>query len=271
MKRLLPLLATAALTGCGGNLNILADPAPLQDVLGASAPIAWSAALAMAAVNGDVASCVEPLAGCAGDDCIAAMSIDAGDPSCFFPFAGDVTGTVGLLGAWAETDTAGMTFDLTDVRVDGRQLRVDSVEGAIVTRSTDALDDLLNTTVTWAWEWVDIDTEPDLAAIDVDQEGWTTTVADPLTPGDPSDDVITVVGGAQHIIDTTLIRDVTIAPGAVFSPDCGLNPVDGEALVIEVGADEGGGDEWSFHSDCDGRADRLGGLLVDSVELDLLR
>ena len=93
---LLTLLAAPALAGCGGDLNILADPEPLQDVLGASAPIAWSAALAMSAIGGDIASCVEPLAGCAGDDCIAAMSIDAGDPACFFPFAGEVTGTIDL-------------------------------------------------------------------------------------------------------------------------------------------------------------------------------
>lgn len=269
MTRLPSFLGIALLTGCGG--SILADPEPLQDVLGASAPLAWSAGLAMAAVGGDVAPCVELVGACAGDDCIAGMSIDAGDPSCPFPFAGTVTGSIGLIGAWAGADTAGMTFDLTDVRVDGRQLRVDSVEGAIVTRSTDPVDDLLTTSVTWAWEWVDIDTGPDLAAIDVDQEGWSTTVDDPLTPGDPSDDTITVVGAGQHVVDTLLVRDVIIAPGAVFAPTCGLNPIDGEAIVIEAGAEEGGGDEWSFHSSCDGRADRLGGLLVNSVEVDLLR
>ena len=84
-------------------------------------------------------------------------------------------------------------------------------------------------------------------------------------------DTITVTGGAQHVIDTTNIRDVILAPGAVFDPSCGLNPVAGEALVVEVGADDGGGDEWSFHEECDGRADRLGGLLRNSVAVDLLR
>lgn len=242
----------------------------MQDVLGASAPMAWSAALAMAAIDGEVAPCVELAAGCNGDDCVSAISIDASDPACPFPFDGDVTGTIGLVGAWAGANTAGMTFDLSDVRVNGRPLRVDSVEGAIVTRDEDPLDDVVNTTVTWAWEWVDIDTEPELADVDVTQEGWTTRVEDPLTPGDPSDDTITVTGGSQYVIDTLNVRDVILAPGAVFTPDCGLNPIDGEALVIEVGADSGG-DEWSFHDDCDGRADRLGGLIQDSVDLDLLR
>jgi len=269
MRSLLLLLCLAA-SGCS-NLDILADTEPLQDVLGASAPMAWSAALAMDAIGGDVAPCVELAAGCNGDDCISAITIDASHDACPFPFAGEVTGTIGMIGAWAGADTAGITFDLGDVRVDGRGLRVDAVEGAIVTRSDDPIDDVTNTTVSWVWEWVDVDTEPDLAAIDIDQEGWTTTAADPLTPGDPSDDTITVTGGAQHVIDTTNIRDVILAPGAVFDPSCGLNPVAGEALVVEVGADDGGGDEWSFHEECDGRADRLGGLLRNSVAVDLLR
>jgi len=264
--------------------------------LGTLLALGHAATLASAAVDGDVAPCVDFDGVCPDTgDCAAALSIDLAG-GCAFPLDGEGSGALVVDGVFSG-GTSGFVLTSSEARVDGRRLWAPSVTPAIVERSSDGLrviyvmqgpDDVFEGGPPTSVDDLELqtadgtETSQKAFVIDIDVGG---------TPGDPSDDVWSIDGGGQKAgtneggsrlsqsrasVQQVALADVVVDVGA-----CRKNPIGGTAVLNEVDDLESGAEIFAFHPECDGRIDLAVGVSAGAVStvvggdgtvaLDLLR
>lgn len=244
--------------GCGlaGGNN---DLRPVEVGLASSVTIGQAAQIALSAMDssGEV-RCATVVTRCTEYPCDGEVLITYGS-GCPMPLGGEAVGSTTVTGTWSSENVASLDLTFTDVEIDGR--------GTVVASATTIEASQADGVTTLEFTGANAQTQG-LGSI----AGATTidvTVNDSGTPDDPSDDSFTVdttvAGAGAGTANTLRIDEVLI------SPDCRLNPVAGEASIVEAGITNVRTDELTFHSSCDGTAEletTLGG--PNTVELDFL-
>ena len=169
------------------------------------------------------------------------------------------SGTVTVTGQWTDATHATMTSQFVDATSGGRDVVAVSASSLIVSQSGDIVD------ITYVGQDVEVQGEVAVA----DQSSYIIEVDTAGTPADPSDDTTTLTSTQQSVSGTDVVQ--LAITGAVISPDCRLNPVDGRATLQEVGAGSTIGINMQtveFHAACDGQAESLfgGGMPLDFLE-----
>lgn len=203
---------------------------PLDSTLGAAVPAAYFAAVSMAALGGGSSPCASVVtpAGSGGN-----IEVDVSlGPSCPPMFNTGDTGTVVVTGTWTP-ELATFVMDFTGVSSMGVPMLVVGIASMTVTPSSTN-----HLVIAYGEEDISVATGSD-AGGGIDQVAWAVDV-DTAGTSDPSDDTITVSGGAQSLLGVGGAMpkaDVTqVAVGdAVFDAGCRRNPNSGVAAVQRAG------------------------------------
>ncbi len=275
------LLLVASLAACE---DPFFEPSvrPVEQGLAVAAPIGHAAALAMAAFDGQPSPCAEFSTNCADPPCGGVVDLIV-DQRCPLPLAPGAEGRILVTGAMTSEQNGLFTAVFGDVDVSGERLLVERVHAFLVTRfemdraDPDAEDDRLKVI------FYDLDIE--LAGserFELSQSMWLVDVDRGDTPGDPSDDRLTIHGvrqGAGRSGDHQAFGDQTLLAAATVDAECPLNPVRGFGIIESADSSDfasNGITMLGFHPKCDGLARILlsAGLGAPSsgteVELDLL-
>ena len=241
-----------------------APPNPVDDIVGASVPMAWAANLALAAHAGQELDCVSIEDQCGEVGCLEEVTIDVGD-ECPLPLLDGGEGTIHVWGTWVDEDEALLHFDFRSVLADGRPLIRDLMFGVLATQHTRGV------TLLWAWQGISLAE----AEVGTDQSLWSVEVERVEDQADPWSDEIRIDGLSQlsgiDVGEELSGQVVQVAlEGALFTPECGLNPLSGGAVWQEVGTEAVAMQVLSFHERCDGLAD-TGGLYWGELELEFVR
>jgi hypothetical protein len=245
------------------------DASEVERALKASVPIAWVGTLTQHALEGQGGDCVVWETPCEDAPCAGVFVIEVG-VACPLPMSsaasGDVTVTVDATGLF------GAAFG--ELEDGGRELRIERVEGAVVTRGSDGLID-----VGFADEELGMSAED--GEVEVVNSGYAVEVDDGGTVS-TEDDAVVIRGARQWVKAGDSAHVFQTALEAEFDGSCRDNPVAGEGLVQEAGAGEDFDTEVAtnlviveFHEACDGTARAYGGgtsgaSLGSELVLDLL-
>jgi hypothetical protein len=259
------LLSALALLGCKHpNSHVIVHP--LESTLGTAVPAAFTAAVAMSALGGNVSPCasVTPQANSSRVD------IHLG-PGCPSLFGNETSGTIVVTGVW----TPQLATFLADYTQANQGLLVQKIASMTVVPQGSRL------IIAYAQQGVSFGTDSQTTMVGLQQTIWGVEV-DTRGTADPSDDIINISGGDQSLLAGTgpgAAADITqVAVGAaVFHAGCRRNPNEGIAAVQQVGTLGGGWLLFTFHSACDGKADVSGArapyqpMLGRPVTLDFLQ
>ena len=266
-EHLVGLLFLAFLSGCGFLERFDASnapPNPVDDIVGLSVPMGWAANLALAAHAGQELECASISDHCGEAGCLEEVTLEVSD-ECPLPILDGGEGTVAVWGTWLDEDRALLHFDFSDARADGQALIRDRVVGALATQHSRGV------TVLWAWQGFSLDA----AEVGSDQNLWAVEVERDGEDADPWNDTFRIDGLSQvtglDLGDDFSRKVIQVAlEGARFVPDCGLNPVSGNAVWHQVGQEAVALQVLSFHERCDGLAE-TGGVYWGELELQLVR
>ncbi len=245
------------------------DAGEIGRALKARVPIAWVGTLTQQALEGQGGECVVWETPCGEAPCAGVFVIEVGE-DCPLPMAaaasGDVTVTVDSTGLF------GAAFG--ELRDDGRGLRIERVDGAVVSRGGDGLIE-----IGFADEELDMDAED--SEVEVLNSGYVIEVDDAGTLS-TQDDAVVISGARQWVKAGDSAHAFQTALDAELDGRCRANPVAGQGLVQEAGA----GDDFDaqvatnlviveFDAECDGTATAYGGgtsgaSLGSELALDLL-
>jgi hypothetical protein len=222
---------------------------PLDSTLGAAVPAAYAATLAMTTLGGGTSPCTNVVTPAGSADVMVNVSLGAGCPPMF---TDGESGTVVVAGAWTPQE-ATFSMDFTNATSGDSPILVVGIGVMSVTPM--GSDHLI---IVYGEEAISVGTGSD-AGGGIDEVVWTVDVDTAGTP-DPTDDTISVSGGAQNelvITGQAPKLDLTqVAVGdAVFNPGCRKNPNSGVAAVQRAGTEADGWVLFAFHSACDGTAD----------------
>jgi len=242
------LLSALALLGCKQpDSHVIVHP--LESTLGVAVPAAFTAAVAMSALSGQVSPCATVIP----QPNSSRIDIHLG-PGCPSPFGNETNGTIVVTGVW----TPQLATFLADFTEANQGLLVQKIATMTVVPQQSRL------IIAYVQQDVSFITDSQTTIVGLQQIAWTVEV-DTLGTPDPSDDVITVSGGDQSLFAAsgvlTAANATQVAVGAaVFHSGCRRNPNEGIAAVQQVGTLGGGWLLFSFHSACDGKADVTGAL-----------
>ncbi len=226
------------------------DLRPVEDALGAAAPLAFAAAQVVTAWENHAAGAEPP---CGAD--VEVVSGEAGEamtlsgpvgPDCPIPAVGGASGTLSLAAASPDDgDTWTLTADFS--AVSGSRLS----GPALLTSTADADG------VTVIWAGGDVGLEDDGVTLG---ESALVTTLDRGDVADPTDDRATVEGAVQVAVagDGAASTRQVVFTGVVLDAACGESPVAGDVLVQASDAgDSASLDELklAFHPACDGKVD----------------
>ncbi|MDF1561668.1 MAG: hypothetical protein P1V51_01420 [Deltaproteobacteria bacterium] len=247
-----PLLALG-LAACGpGGSEGEEDLRSLEVALASSTSVAQTASIALQAMNGGSA-CATVVTACAAFPCSGEVSIDLG-AGCPLPLGGVASGTVSVTGQWTDATSATMTSQFVNATSEGRDVVAVSATSVVVSQTGDRVD------ISYVGQDVEVRGEIAVAA----QSTYVLEVDTAGTPDDPSDDTTTVTSTQQGVTGTDVVQ--LAITSAVISPDCRLNPIDGQATLQEVGSGSTisiNMETIEFHAACDGQAENLFGGTVD--------
>ena len=249
------------LLAMGCNPTVSVDVEPVEMSIGAASPAAHTAALAMAAMAGDMAHCARVIEHCAGQyPCEGEVEIELG-PACPMPLGAEGHGLVTVHGTWHAEDEATLGASFTNVDVGGRALVV--VEASNLVAHWSPRGD--------GRAWVSFnDSDVEVSAwsgVSVGSSDWHVEIDLAGTPDDPSDDIYVMDGNAS-IVHNTTVRDISL-DHVVIDPACSLNPIAGHGELVDVGILDVTVVDLSFHEHCDGTMDVTSAGNHGSVSLDL--
>lgn len=260
VHRLPPACASAAvaallLAGCGVE-TFFRDPSgePIKATIRTTVPLAYAASVAMASVRGSPPPNALATT-CSSFPCAALVTIAVDDRTLPLAFGSPGKGQILVAGLWTSPETAILTVSFVDMLVGNSVLRVRDVSAFPVAVTPAGLH------VVYASIDVNVASGPvrpqDLSAVQIDAlflrlsitpsadpaanvglDAWVVQVADAGTPGDFSDDRYTIMGGGEYVAASTgsgSILQMGMA-ATVMAPSCALNPVEGLAVLNEVGA-----------------------------------
>lgn len=244
---------------------------PLESTLGAAVPAAYFAATSMAALDGRPSPCAKVATPAASGGVRVDISLGPGCPPMFGP---DENGTVVVTGTWTP-QFATFAMDFTAASSGGRPMVVIGIASMTVVPSNTT-----HLTIAYGEEDIRVGTG-NAASAGISQVAWVVDV-DTVGTDDPSDDLITISGGAQTLlaaVDQLSEDDVTqVAVGnAVFAAGCRKNPASGVAAVQRASTSGLGWVLFKFHEACDGTTDVVAALapyellITDSLPLAFLQ
>ena len=253
-------LAGLMLTGCAPWMSV--DVEPLELTIGSATPAAHTAAIAMAAMAGDMAHCARVIEACDGQyPCMGEVEVELG-PACPLPLGADGEGLVTVQGTWHAEDEATLAASFTNVDVGGRALVV--VEASNLVAHWSPRGD--------GRAWVAFsDSDVEVSAwsgVTVGSSDWHVEIDLAGTPDEPLDDVY-VLDGSASVVHNTTVRDISLER-VVITRQCGLNPISGHGEMVDVGILNVSVVGLSFHEECDGMVDVDSAGSHGSVSLDLL-
>jgi hypothetical protein len=245
------------LAGCQGNDPFFRNPSaePIERTISTTVPLAYAASVAMASVHGSPPSNALSTNTCSSFPCAALVTIlvDGRTP----PMASGSYGSGQILvtGLWTSSETAILTVAFVDLFVGSTLLRVRDVSTFPAVTTPGGL--------TIVYESMDVNvqsgpndpshltpeeidalflrlsiTPSSNPAANVALNAWVVDVDDAGTPSDFSDDRYTISGGGESIdatADSGEILQLGMV-GTVMAPGCALNPVEGVAVLNDVGA-----------------------------------
>jgi hypothetical protein len=242
LATLLVLLGALA-AGCGGD-NPLREVA--QGIVAAAAT-ARSVSLAIGAVGGNAAACVQVATPCTTYPCQTSAAIQVG-AACSMPLGAADSGVVNVMGSWSSVSDATLTMQFVNVK---ESVNPDAIALAQVTQVTGTRSGNI-TTVTYSGS--NAGARAGLSGTAVGgSSSWTVDVDDKGT-ADPGDDVLTVkassaAAGAGLGVSA---KTMTLA-GVTIDPSCALNPIAGTGNITEVQTLIPKIQDISFHAACDGK------------------
>ncbi len=272
------LLTLSAVTACSMDPEELAKSpgvATLRANIKTGVPLAYAAAVATRAVQGNSITGVSTSTTCSSYPCVALVTITT--KAGVFPVTLSKYGDIVVAGLWTSSSSAVLaaTFVNMDAGIDTFKISkvgafpVTITSGGIrlvyanadVNISDDPATfsdsdvqstmDRLNTTMP---------SSPDVS-VDVSMDAWVVETDNMGTPGDFSDDQYRITGASQYAdVDTgsaSVLQLVMIA--SEISNACVANPRSGYAVINQVGASSSdpiilGAATLRFHSSCDGTA-----------------
>ncbi len=251
----LGLLTLLPLSACGPGAE--EEPSNLRSLevaLASGTALAQTASIALQAMAGQ-SLCASVVTPCTTFPCDGEVSIALGN-GCPLPLGGVASGTVTVTGNWSDANSATLSSQFVNATSGGRDVVVVSATALIVRQTGDLVD------ITYVGQNVEVQGEVAVA----DQSSWTLEVDTAGTAGDPADNTLTVTGTQQSVTGSDTVQ--LAITGAVISPDCRLNPIDGRATLQEVGGLNINMQTIEFHPACDGQADSLfgGTLPLDFLE-----
>jgi hypothetical protein len=251
--------ATAAalllLAGCGKD-SFFRDPSgePIKATLRTTIPLAYAASVAMAAVSGSPPPNAFSTTTCSSFPCAAVVTIAVDDRTLPLAFGSPGNGQILVAGLWTSKYTAILTVAFVDMFVGNSVLRVRDVSAFPVAVTPAGLH------IVYASIDVNVGTGPvspqGLSSAQIDAlfvrlnmtpsadpaanvglDAWVVQVGDAGTPHDFSDDRYTVMGGGEYVAASSgsgSILQIGMA-ATLMAPGCALNPVEGLAVLNEVG------------------------------------
>jgi hypothetical protein len=230
-------------TGCSGD-NPLREVA--QGIV-AAATTARSVSLAIGAVGGNAAACVQIATPCTSFPCQTSAAIQVGS-GCSMPLGAADSGVVNVMGSWSSVSDATVTAQFVNVK---ESVNPDAIALTQVTQVTGSRSGNV-TTVTYSGSNAGARAGLSNAAVG-GSSSWTVEVDDKGT-SDASDDVLTVrassaAAGAGLGVSA---KTMTLA-GVVVDPSCTLNPIAGTGNITEVQTIIPKIQDISFHAACDGK------------------
>jgi hypothetical protein len=254
-------LALGVLSACD-ELIFKPDVDSIETALGAAVPIAHVGTLAMAAFRGETTRCVDFATNCADPPCGGLVNVRV-DDDCPLPLAEGGEGMVTVTGALVNEDTGLFAAVFSDVQVGSRRLILREVRAFIVTRFTDSVfaEPRMDEGIKVLFYDADLDLARD-GGLDVAQSQWLVDVATRGTPGDPSDDRMSITGASQEAGAGEQRANAKQTAMIMVEMDAGClrNPVRGYAMIEAVNTTEvmdNGITMLGFHPACDGEADIL--------------
>jgi len=246
--------------GCNPWMSV--DVEPLELTIGSATPAAHTAAIAMAAMAGDMAPCARVIEHCDGHyPCMGEVEVELG-PACPLPLGAEGQGLVTVQGTWHSEDEATLGASFTNVDVGGRALVVVEASNLVAHWSPHAdgrawVAFSESDVVVSAW-----------SGVTVGSSDWHVEIDLAGTPDEPRDDVY-ILDGSTSVIHNATVRDISL-DHVVITRECGLNPVAGHGEMVEVGLLNVSVVSLSFHEHCDGMVDVDSAGNHGSVSLDLL-
>jgi hypothetical protein len=238
------------------------DVRSIERALGAAVPIAYVGTLAMAAFRGEPTRCVDFATNCADPPCGGIVNVRV-DEDCPLPLAEGGQGMVTVTGALVSEDTGLFAAVFSDIQVGSRRLVLREVRAFIVTGFTDRVfgEARGEDGIKVLFYDADLDFTRD-AGVEVAQSQWLVDVATRGTPGDPSDDRMSITGASQEAGAGAQQANAKQTAMIMVEMDaqCLKNPVRGYAIIEAVNTAEvmdNGITMLGFHPACDGQADIL--------------
>jgi len=251
------LVAVAMLAGGFGAMGCSKDNPLRETALGivAAAATARSVSLAMDAIAGSAAACVQVSAACTSYPCSGGATVSIGS-ECPYPL-GAYTGTVNVTGQWTSASDAKVQAQFVDVRetvssdafalVNVTEISATRTDGSVSVSYTGANESarsgLSNTAVGGSDSWtVDVNTQMTAA---------------------PGDDVLTLTATSASASAGlgTSAKTMTLS-GVTLDPTCTLNPTAGSGDITEIQTFIPKITKIAFHAACDG----TGSVNGDSYE-----
>ena len=209
------LLSALALLGCKQpDSHVIVHP--LESTLGVAVPAAFTAAVAMSALSGQVSPCATVIP----QPNSSRIDIHLG-PGCPSPFGNETNGTIVVTGVW----TPQLATFLADFTEANQGLLVQKIGSMTVVPQGSRL------IIAYAQQDVSFGTDSQATMVGLEQIAWAVEV-DTLGTADPSDDIISVSGGDQSLFAAsgavTAANATQVAVGdAVFTPGAAEIPMKG--------------------------------------------
>jgi hypothetical protein len=233
---------------------------PIERSLGAAIPIAYVATLATAAFDGQATTCTDFSTDCADPPCGGVVNILV-DDNCPFPIADGATGVVSVVGARMSEEVGLFSAVFTEVDIPGDKLMLRSIDAFIVSKfSPDLIIGEPRTETGIKVIYYDIDVEfEDSQALDLAHSEWIIDVATMDTPGDPSDDVMSIFGARQAVETGSgfAAASQTALVMTKYESSCRRNPVSGFGIIESADTSrlaDNGITMLGFRPECDGKA-----------------
>lgn len=244
-NRLVVVVFGLGLVACSSS-NPLREPA---QGIASAALTGRGVSLALSAIAGTPAACVQVTQACTSFPCSGAATVTL-DGSCTLPLGGAATGQISVTGSWSSASSASVSAQFIDVKAAADK---DAVALAAVTSITASWSE---SSVTVSYVGSNAQARAGLGAAAIGGTSTWDVAVDTKGTADPSDDVL-IVDSTQASGSAGLGASAkTVSFDAVtLDPSCTENPIAGSGSITEVSTFIPKITKIEFHAACDGKGE----------------
>lgn len=231
--------------GCSSG-NPLREPA---QGIASAALTARGVSLAVTAVAGSTAPCVQVTKACTSFPCDGAATVTLG-AGCELPLGGAASGQISVSGSWTSQSSASVQAQFIDVRAaaGNNTVALTSVTSISSSQSGDTV------TVQYSGSTAQARAGASNAAIG-GASSWQ-VVVDTMGTAEASDDILTIKStAASGAAGLGASAKAASFDGVVIDPSCDQNPTAGTGSITEVSGFIPKITRFEFHSACDGKGE----------------